>query len=62
MTRQQDLRTQLISVREELMRMKRFIDSLKFSSDADAARLLVRLRMGHDIARLVSMEVTRSNE
>jgi hypothetical protein len=62
MTRQQDLRTQLNSVREELMHMKRFIANLKFSSDADAARLLTRLRMGYDIARFVSMEVTRPNE
>jgi len=61
-TRLQDLRTRLSSACEELTRMKRFIDSLKFSSDADAAWLLVRLSIGDNIARIVSMEIPRSNE
>jgi hypothetical protein len=42
--------------------MKSFIDSLKSSSDADAAWLLVRLRMGDDIAQVVKTELPRSNE
>lgn len=61
-TRLQDLRTRLSSAHEELTRMKCFIDSLKFSSDADAAWLLVRLRMGDDIAQVVSMEIPRPKE
>jgi len=61
-TRLQDLRTQLSSAREELTRMKCLIDSLKFSSDADAAWLLVRLRMGYDVAQVVNTEISRSNE
>lgn len=61
-TRLQDLRTQLSSAREELTHMKCLIDSLKFSSDADAAWLLVRLRMGDDIAQVVNTESPRSNE
>jgi hypothetical protein len=60
-TRLQDLRTQLSSAREELTRMKCFIDSLTFSSDADAAWLLVCLRMGDDIAQFGSIESPRSN-
>lgn len=44
------------------MRMKRFIDSLKFSSDEDAAWLLVRLRMGDDITQVVNLKTPRSNE
>jgi hypothetical protein len=60
-TRLQDLRTRLSSACEELARMKFFIDSLKFSSDADAAWLLVRLRMGGGIAQVASIESQRSN-
>lgn len=41
--------------------MKCFIDSLKFSSDADAAWLLVRLRMGDGISQDASVELPRSN-
>jgi len=41
--------------------MKSFIDSLKSSSDAEAAWLLVRLRMGEGIAQSASIESTRSN-
>jgi hypothetical protein len=41
--------------------MKRFIDSLRFSLDMHAAWLLVRLRMGDDIAQVVSMGKLRSN-
>jgi hypothetical protein len=59
--RLQDLRTRLNSAREESTHINRFIDSLKFSLDADAAWLLVRLRMGDDIAQVVSMEILRSN-
>lgn len=61
-TRLQDLRTRLSSVCEELARMKRFIDNLKFSSDADAAWLLVCLRTGGGIAQVASIEPPRSDE
>lgn len=62
MTRQQDLRTQLNSVREELMRLKQFIDSLRFSSDEHAIWLLVRLRMGSDITQVVNVKTPRLNK
>ena len=42
--------------------MKRFIDNLKFSSDEDAAWLLVRLRMEDDITQIVNVKTPRSNE
>jgi len=61
-TRLQDLRTQLSSACGELASMKHFIDTLKFSSDADAAWLLVRLRMGDDIAQVASIELPHSTE
>lgn len=44
------------------MRMKRFIDSLKFSSDEDAAWLLACLRMGGDITQVVNVKTPRPNE
>ena len=52
----QDLRNQLSSAQTELERMKRSIHSLKCNSDADAAGLLARLRMGENIAQLASAE------
>lgn len=61
-TRLQDLRTRLDSARIELARMKCFIHSLQFSSDEDAAWLLVRLRMGDDLPQVASVEPPRSNE
>jgi hypothetical protein len=61
-TRLQDLRARLSSACGELAYMKCFIDRLKFSSDADAAWLLVRLRMGDGIAQIASTEPPRSNE
>jgi len=42
--------------------MKCFIDSLKFSSDADAAWLLVRLRMGDDLPQVASLKPSRLDE
>jgi hypothetical protein len=61
-TRLQDLRTRLDSARIELARMQRFIHSLQFSSDADAAWLLVQLRLGYGIAQVAGIEAPRSNE
>jgi hypothetical protein len=60
-TRLQDLQTRLNSARTELAQMKCFIHRLQYSSDADAAWLLVRLRMGEGIAQVASIEPTRSN-
>lgn len=61
-TRLHDLRTRMSSARLELARMKSFIHSLQFSSDTDAAWLLVRLRMGYGIAQVANIEPPRSNE
>jgi hypothetical protein len=55
-TRQQNLRNQLSSVQIELARLKRFVHSLRNSSDADAAGLLARLRMGEDLVQLANAE------
>jgi hypothetical protein len=59
-TRLRNLRKQLGSAQIELTQAKRFIHSLRYSSDADAVGLLVRLRMGEDIAELASAEPLRS--
>jgi hypothetical protein len=59
-TRLQNLRKRLFSAQIELTQAKRFIHSLQYSSDADVAGLLVRLRMGEDIAKLASAEPLRS--
>jgi hypothetical protein len=55
-TRQQDPRNRLGSAQIELAKLKRFVHSLQNSSDADAAGLLARLRMGEDIAQLTNAE------
>jgi hypothetical protein len=59
-TRQKDLRNRLSSAQIELAQLKRFVHNLQYSSDADAVGLLVRLRMGEDIAELASAEPLRS--
>jgi hypothetical protein len=59
-TRLQNLRKRLGPAQIELTQAKRFIHSLQYSSDADAVGLLVRLRVGEDIAKLASAEPLRS--
>jgi hypothetical protein len=59
-TRLQNLRKRLDPAQNELTQAKRFIHSLRYSSDADAAGLLVRQRMGENIAELASAEPLRS--
>jgi hypothetical protein len=59
-TRLQNLRKRLGSAQIELTEAKNFIYSLRYSSDADAVGLLVRLRMGEDITELASAEPLRS--
>lgn len=59
-TRLQALRNRLSSAENELAQMKRYVHNLQFSSDADAAGLLARLRMGEDIARLATAEPLHS--
>jgi hypothetical protein len=60
-TRLQNLGNRLNSAQTELAQTKRFIHNLRYSSDADAAGLLVRLRRGEDIAQLASAEPLHSN-
>lgn len=55
----QELRTRLSSAHLELAQMKSFIHNLQYSSDSDAAWMLVRLRMGDDIAQLAGVESLR---
>jgi DNA-binding FadR family transcriptional regulator len=55
-TWQQDLRDQLSSAQIELVQLRLSVLSLRYSSDADAARLLARLRTGEDIAQLATAE------
>jgi hypothetical protein len=50
----QSLHNRLRSAQIELTQTKRFVHSLRNSSDAGAAGLLARLRMGKDIAQLAS--------
>jgi len=52
-TRQQDLRMRLYSVKEELGRTQNLVHELRYGSDTYATELLARLRMGEDVARLV---------
>lgn len=61
-TRQQDLRTRLDSIHKELAQIKGLIHSLQYDSDANAAELLARLRMGEDIGRLANAETRYSNK
>ncbi|TLD05651.1 hypothetical protein E2P81_ATG10618 [Venturia nashicola] len=58
-TRLHDLRARLSYACEELALLKYFVDSLKFSSDADAALLLARLRLGDSIVQVESSRLAR---
>lgn len=58
----ENLRTRLSSAHLELAHMRSFIHNLQYGSDSDAASLLVRLRMGEDIAQLAVVESLRSIE
>jgi len=53
-TRQQDLRTRLSSVQEELNQMKTLVHQLRHGSVPHALQLLARLRTDETVARLVS--------
>lgn len=55
LTRQQDLRTRLSSAQKELAHMEDLVRELRHGSDAYAIQLLVRLRMGEDVAQLVDV-------
>jgi hypothetical protein len=44
---------QLRSVQEELVQMNEFVHLLRHGSETYAGKLLARLRMGEDIARLI---------
>lgn len=59
-SRQQDLRTRLHSVETELGQTRSFIHNLQHSSNGDAAVLLIRLRLGEDVAELVNTGERRS--
>lgn len=61
-TRSQDLRARLRSAHIELTQMKSLIHNLRYGSDSNAASLLVRLRMGEDIAQVADVESLRSIE
>lgn len=58
-TRLHDLRARLSDACEELALLKNFVASLKFSSDADAALLLARLRLGDSIVQVASSRLPR---